>query len=79
MDYVNIQEAKTYLSRLLARVRNGEEIIVASRGKPFARIVPYRPQKKRATLMGADRQTVTFAKGFENAVPADHLVPFYEQ
>ena len=29
---VNIHEAKTHLSRLLERVRNGEEIILAKAG-----------------------------------------------
>lgn len=37
---VNIHEAKTNLSRLLARVREGEEIIIAKAGKPIARLVP---------------------------------------
>lgn len=37
---VNIREAKTHLSRLLERVKAGEEIIIANAGKPHARLVP---------------------------------------
>lgn len=37
---VNIHEAKTHLSRLLARVAAGEEIVIAKGGKPVAALVP---------------------------------------
>ena len=40
MISVNIHEAKTHLSRLLARVESGEEVIIAKAGKPVARIIP---------------------------------------
>ena len=38
---VNIHEAKTHLSRLLERVSEGEEIVIAKSGKPVAKLVPY--------------------------------------
>ena len=38
---VNIHEAKTQLSKLLQRVMNGEEIIIAKAGVPVARLTPY--------------------------------------
>jgi len=37
---VNVHEAKTHLSRLLARVEAGEEVVIARAGKPVARLVP---------------------------------------
>ena len=37
---VNVHDAKTQLSRLLARVEAGEEITIARAGRPFARLVP---------------------------------------
>jgi prevent-host-death family protein len=37
---VNVHEAKTQLSRLLARVATGEEITIARGGEPLARLVP---------------------------------------
>jgi prevent-host-death family protein len=42
MKEVNTHEAKTNLSRLLRRVALGEEIIIANRGVPVARLVPVR-------------------------------------
>jgi len=38
---VNVHEAKTNLSRLLERVEQGEEIVIARGGRPIARLVPY--------------------------------------
>ncbi len=39
---VNIQAAKTHLSRLVESVVNGgEEIVLAKAGKPLVRLVPY--------------------------------------
>jgi prevent-host-death family protein len=40
-ESVNIHEAKTNLSRLLARVELGEEIVISNRGVPVARLVPF--------------------------------------
>ena len=39
MDAAGIKEIKNNLSRYLARVKSGEEILIAERGKPIARIV----------------------------------------
>jgi prevent-host-death family protein len=40
MQTVNIHEAKTQLSRLLALVEAGESIVIARHGKPVAQLVP---------------------------------------
>jgi prevent-host-death family protein len=40
MATVNVHEAKTHLSRLLARVEAGEEIVIARANRPVARLVP---------------------------------------
>lgn len=37
---VNVQEAKTRLSELLARVAAGEEVTIARNGTPVARLQP---------------------------------------
>jgi prevent-host-death family protein len=41
MTQVNVHEAKTHLSRLLARVEEGEEIVIARNGRPVAKLVPH--------------------------------------
>lgn len=38
---VNIHEAKTHLSSLIARVESGEEVVIGRNGQPVARLVPY--------------------------------------
>ncbi len=40
---MNIQEAKTHLSRLVDRAAAGEEIVIAKAGKPMAKLIPYTP------------------------------------
>jgi prevent-host-death family protein len=41
MSYtVNVHEAKTHFSKLLEQAHQGEEIIVAKAGKPYARLMP---------------------------------------
>lgn len=40
MITVNVQEAKTRLSELLARVERGEEVVIARAGKPVAYLAP---------------------------------------
>ena len=47
MPIVNVHDAKTNLSRLLAQVEAGEEVIIARRGRPVVRLVPYKVQGKR--------------------------------
>jgi len=44
---VNVHHAKTHLSKLLARVEAGEEIVVARAGRPVARLVPHGPARGR--------------------------------
>ncbi len=46
---VNVREAQTHLSRLLARVQAGAEIIIARAGQPCARLAPlaYNPSARQ--------------------------------
>jgi prevent-host-death family protein len=41
MRTVNIHAAKTHLSRLVERAANGEPFVIAKRGKPMVRVVPF--------------------------------------
>ena len=49
MPTVNVHEAKTHLSRLLAQVEAGEEVTIARNGKPVARLVPARDRGRPPT------------------------------
>ena len=55
MTTVNVHEAKTHLSRLLERVRAGEEIVISKAGKPCARLVPLEPRPERVLGRYCDR------------------------
>jgi len=45
---VNINTAKTQLSRLIVRVERGERIVITRAGKPVAELRPVRKTKRRA-------------------------------
>jgi prevent-host-death family protein len=52
MKTVNVQEAKTHLSRLLEEAAEGAEIVIAKAGKPYARLVSCLPERSQRTLGG---------------------------
>lgn len=41
MYITNITEAKASLSKLIAQVESGEEVIIGKAGKPVARLTPF--------------------------------------
>jgi prevent-host-death family protein len=52
---VNVHHAKTHLSRLIAAVESGEEVIIARAGKPAVKLVIVSPpiRKSRKHLRGS--------------------------
>jgi len=72
---VNIHEAKTHLSRLLARVMGGEEIVIAKSGKPVARLVPFsgKPAERNPGTAAGD---IILAPDFDAPLPDDTLESF---
>jgi prevent-host-death family protein len=69
-ETVNLYEAKTQLSRLVERVAQGEEIVIAKAGKPKAKLVPFREAeapREPANLLG-----ITYiADDFDEPLPPD--------
>lgn len=49
---VNIHEAKTNLSKLIAKFEKGEEIIVAKNGKPVFKFAPVDEKKQAKRQLG---------------------------
>ena len=47
MKYVNTHEAKTQLSKLIAAVRAGEEVVICQAGKPVAVIKDFRESREK--------------------------------
>jgi prevent-host-death family protein len=75
MHEVNVHEAKTHLSRLLVRVAQGEEIIIARAGKPIARLVPVESKARR--ILGRDQGLFEVPDDFNAPLP-DDLRLFFE-
>ncbi len=69
MAIFNIHEAKTHFSKLLERVLNGEEVIIAKSGKPVARILPFAPADSSPRLSGIDKGKVIILPDFDAPLP----------
>jgi prevent-host-death family protein len=75
MPTLNIHEAKTQFSKLIARVEKGEEIVIARDGTPVARLVAVRqPAAKR--VAGRDRGLFSVPEDFDAPLPEDILAEF---
>jgi len=72
---VNVHQAKTHLSRLLARVTHGEEVIIAKGGRPIARLVPVEEPPVRR-VAGTARGRIDIAPDFDAPLPEDVLRGF---
>lgn len=65
MPTVNIHDAKTHLSQLLARVESGESITIARAGTPIADLVPH--QRADVAFGGLTGRIVYDADHFDDA------------
>jgi len=66
---VNVQEAKTHLSRLLSQVERGDEFVISRAGVPVARLsgVAGPPARELGFV------TAPIPDDFDDALPADEL------
>lgn len=66
---VNVGQAKTDLSKLLARVEAGEDVEIARDGVPVARLVRIEPStspgKRFVAARGSLRDSISLTKDFE--------------
>ena len=69
MVQVNVQDAKTQLSRLLADVERGEEVVIARNGRPIARLTPVEAPAERELGFVAG----TVPDSFFEPLPEDEL------
>ncbi len=69
---VNMHKAKSDLSHLVARAQQGEEVIIMRAGKPVARLVPIREERRP----GLARGRVRLGADFESPLPEDVLDTF---
>jgi prevent-host-death family protein len=59
---VNVHEAKSQLSKLIERVRMGDEVVIAKAGKPVVKLVPVdRPARR---VFGSAKGEIVFKRGW---------------
>ena len=71
MPVVNVHQAKTHLSRLLAQVEAGEEVVIARRGEPVARLVRCKSRGKRQ--FGAMKGQIVVDDSILDPLPEEEL------
>jgi prevent-host-death family protein len=65
---VNVHEAKTHLSKLLERVMNGEDVIIAKAGNPVAVLSPF-VKEPFTRIPGNDVGKVIIHPDFDEPLP----------
>jgi prevent-host-death family protein len=76
MRTINVHQAKTNLSKLLSDVELGEEIIIANRGIPVAKLIPFHGASNRRASLGQDRGRFVVPENFNDPLPEDILADF---
>ena len=76
MPIVTVHQAKTSLSKLLAEVERGEEVVIARGREPVARLVPFEARRPRRP--GALRGRIALTPTFFADLPADELAAWGE-
>ena len=71
MVIVNVHEAKTKLSRLLAQVEAGEDVIIARSGTPVARLELVQKPGKRE--FGSMKGRIELGDEFFDPLPEEEL------
>ena len=76
MFRININEAKTHLSRYLSRLKPGQVITICRRNVPVAEIRPIAPKRERARKLGVARGELTIPAAFFEPLPEEWLQRF---
>lgn len=70
---VNVHEAKTKLSQLLAEVEAGREIVLARNGKPVAKLVPIQAEAKKKLRLGTWKGRIWMSPDFDAPLSPEEL------
>ncbi|HXO42485.1 MAG TPA: type II toxin-antitoxin system prevent-host-death family antitoxin [Thermoanaerobaculia bacterium] len=73
MGVFNVHDAKTHLSRLLERVAQGEEVIIAKSGRAVAKLVPVPAEPRRP---GRLKGRIRLGPDFDEPLPEEVLAAF---
>jgi antitoxin (DNA-binding transcriptional repressor) of toxin-antitoxin stability system len=77
MIKLNIHEAKTHLSRYLARLARGETIVLCKRNIPIAEIRPLPRPRRTKRPMGLAKGKFTVPPAFFEPLPAELIDAFH--
>jgi prevent-host-death family protein len=77
MKYVNTHEAKTQLSKLIAAVRKGEEVVICQAGKPVARLTAIERERK-VPQFGIWKGKVKFHPGWDSPETDAEIAQMFE-
>jgi len=78
MQTVNIHEAKTHLSKLIAKAVNGEPFIIAKAGKPMVKVVAIdAPEPKKMRRLGFGDGTSKIPDDFDTMFEREIEEMFY--
>ncbi len=66
---MNVHDAKTHFSRLIARVEAGEEIVIARAGKPVAKLVCYADPNPGRRPLGLFKGQIWMSDDFDDPLP----------
>ena len=67
---VNMHEAKSQLSKIIAAAEAGDDVVIARRGKPAVRLVPVQPSGFR---FGALAHLVAAVPDFDESMDEEEL------
>lgn len=80
--FVNVQEAKNNLSKLLARAHAGEEITICKAGKPYAKLIAIeQPAQRELGFLSdlfSESELVEMNKALLEPMSEDELAVWYD-
>lgn len=76
MIKLNIHEAKTHLSKYLAKLKAGERILLCRRNQPIAEITPLPEVSVRPRPIGLAKGRFTVPRSFFEPIPEELLRTF---
>jgi len=78
MQIINIHEAKTHLSRLVARAAEGEGFVIAKAGKPMVRVTALEaPVGEKRRRIGFLEGRIEVPDDFD-ALGREHVIEMFE-
>lgn len=76
MIKINIHEAKTHLSRYLARLKPGESLVICKRNVPVAEVRPIGPLPRGLRPIGLAKAIFQVPRSFFEELPEEVIASF---